>query len=190
MKSWRLVTDTKDTTPLVSFSGGGPRVSLGKIELVDISNYLNWLSDPEVNKYLEARHQKYSKSTLTQWISAHQDSNDSKIFSIIDDLDETPIGTLRISGINLRYKTCDVGLMIGDKNYWGKGYGTESIKQACTYLKDSGFRKVHAGAYSANIGSIKSFLKNDFSTEGYYIAEVIDDSTGMLDDVLLMSKFL
>ena len=184
------MNDNNCTSPLVSFSGSGPRVSLGKIELVDISNYLNWLSDPEVNKYLEVRHQNYSKSTLTQWISAQQDSNDSKIFSIIDDLNQTPIGTLRIYGINLRYKTCDVGLMIGDKNYWGKGYGTETIRQACTYLKESGFRKVHAGAYSANIGSIKSFLNNDFSTEGRFIAEVIDDSTGILDDILLMSKFL
>ena len=190
MKSWRLVTDTNYTSPLVSFSGGSPRVSLGKIELINISYYLNWLSDPEVNRYLEARHQKYSKSSLTQWISTHQDSNHSRIFSIIDDLNETPIGTLRISRINLMYKTCDVGLMIGDKNYWGKGYGTESIKKACTYLKDSGFRKVHAGAYSANIGSIKSFLKNGFSMEGRFIAEVTDDSTGMLEDVLLMSKFL
>jgi len=189
-KSWRLVTNTDYSSALFSFSGGGLRVSLGKIELVDISCYLKWLSDPEVNKYLEARHQKYSKSTLTQWIHANHNSKDSEIFSLIDDLSETPIGTLRISRINLRYKTCDLGLMIGDKNFWGKGYGTESIKKACTYLKDSGFRKVHAGAYSANIGSIKSFLKNDFSTEGRYIAEVIDDSTGMLDDILLMSKFL
>jgi ribosomal-protein-alanine N-acetyltransferase len=189
-KSWRLVTNTDYSSALFSFSGGGLRVSLGKIELVDISCYLKWLSDPEVNKYLEARHQKYSKSTLTQWIYASQNSKDSEIFSLIDDLNETPIGTLRISRINLRYKTCDLGLMIGDKNYWGKGYGTESIKKACTYLKDSGFRKVHAGAYSANIGSIKSFLKNDFFTEGRYVGEVIDDSTGMLDDILLMSKFL
>ena len=184
------MTKNNHTPPSLISSAGSPQVCLGKIQLVNISDYLNWLSDPEVNKYLEARHQEYDKSTLNQWISAHQNSNESEIFSIIDELNKIPIGTLRISRINLRYKTCDIGLMIGDKSYWNKGYGAESIKQACSYLKGSGLRKVHAGAYSSNISSIKSFLKNGFTIEGRQIAEVIDDSTGMLDDILLMSKFL
>ena len=57
--------------------------------------------------------------------------------------------------------------MIGDKKYWGKGYGTETIKLVVDYAFDRlGLNKVVAGAVAANQASIKAFQKVGFEIEG------------------------
>ena len=57
--------------------------------------------------------------------------------------------------------------MIGDKRYWGKGYGSEAISIMAHICYDKlQLRKITAGCYSNNTGMIKAFLNNGFKIEG------------------------
>ena len=58
----------------------------------------------------------------------------------------------------LHYGVTDVGLLIGDKSFWEKGYGSEAIGLVCDYALEIDLAKLTAGCYVSNAGSIKVFL--------------------------------
>ena len=60
----------------------------------------------------------------------------------------------------IKNKICDIGIMIGDKSSWGKGYASEVINVISRYaFRSLNVNKLTAGAISPNIGVIKAFLK-------------------------------
>ncbi|HEY5122999.1 MAG TPA: GNAT family protein, partial [Ignavibacteria bacterium] len=76
---------------------------------------------------------------------------------------------IKLGPINWIHRAGDISLLIGDKNYWGKGLATEAIK----ILVDFAFNvlnlhKVYAGYYESNAGSAKAFGKCGFEVEGKY----------------------
>ena len=64
--------------------------------------------------------------------------------------------------------------MIGDKEYWNKGYATESIKLISDHCKKKlKLRKLVAGTPSINYGMIKAFKKNGFKIEGNRVKQLL-----------------
>ena len=77
------------------------------------------------------------------------------------------IGTAKIGHINWRSGIADVGIMIGEKKYWGKGLGTEVVNLITKYAFDYlSLRKLVAGTNANNIGMCKCFFSNGFKKEG------------------------
>lgn len=166
------------------------RIHLQDIGSLELDLYLSWISNPQVNRFLEVRHENHNIESLGKWIVDQAKTKENLIFAILIKETGKPIGTIRISRINRMYGTCDLGLMIGNTEYWGKGYGLETIEVACDLMKEIGIRKVHAGAYHSNTASIKAFTKNGFSAEGRLIKQVRNELTDEFEDIVLMSKFL
>ena len=68
--------------------------------------------------------------------------------------------------------TVEVGIMIGDRDSWGKGYASEAIKALSSYAFESlNLKKLTAGMYKENLGSQKAFLRSGFSVEGELVSE-------------------
>jgi RimJ/RimL family protein N-acetyltransferase len=60
-----------------------------------------------------------------------------------------------------------MGLLIGEPASWGKGYATEAIVAVTAHaFSTMGLEKLYAGAYAANAGSIRAFLKAGWVEEG------------------------
>lgn len=77
------------------------------------------------------------------------------------------IGNIKIGPINWLNRFTDIRLLIGEKDCWGKGYASEAIGLVVDIAFNKlGLHKLWAGAYDANQGSVKSFIKNRFSIEG------------------------
>ena len=58
-------------------------------------------------------------------------------------------------------------MLIGDKSFWEKGYGSEAIGLVCDYaFRRLDLAKLTAGCYVSNAGSIKVFLNQWFIQEG------------------------
>jgi len=98
------------------------------------------------------------------------------------------VGTAKInyldeSGRNSR--TADIGIMIGERDYWGKGVATDALRTLCQYafvVQDA--RKLTAGAMAANEGAISAFKKIGFVEEGR-IRKKLLVSGKYMDHVLL-----
>jgi len=79
------------------------------------------------------------------------------------------IGTLKIGSINELTKTADIGIIIGDKSEWGKGYATDAISLAVSYcFNDLKLRKVTSGLMELNPAMNRVFLKLGFVEEGRF----------------------
>ncbi len=163
-----------------------------QIELRAISDefvskdYITWLNDPKVNKYLEVRHIESTLETQRRFINEVNKYTDGIIYGIF--CEEVFIGTIKVGPVSFKYLTAEVGLLIGNSNYWGRGIATEAIELMSEKARQVfGLRKLTAGAYDANLGSIKAFLANGFSIEGRLKSHVLDEFD-IPSDVIIMGK--
>jgi ribosomal-protein-alanine N-acetyltransferase len=146
----------------------GERIYLREIRLSDANkNYHDWMNDPEINQYLESRFERWSVSKLRRYISDIKRNPDNVFLTIVSKDGNKHIGNIKIGPINQRHGYADVGVIIGEKSFWGNGIATEAIKLVVDYAFNSlDLHKLTAGAYSCNIGSIRAFKKAGFSVEG------------------------
>ena len=105
---------------------------LSPINIYDADKFAEWLNDLEVTKYLAISHHQlnieHEKSILQDMIKKN-----TQIFSIIDKANDSLIGNCSLFDINHRSRKAELGIFIGDKEYWGKGFGTEAVKLILDY---------------------------------------------------------
>ena len=142
-------------------------IVLRKLSVNDVTiEYLGWLNDYEIVKYTESRHAVHTMESLKNFV-IHVNNESNYCFAIIDIQSGKHIGNIKIGNIHPMYKYADVGLIIGDKNFHGKGIATEALKLCVEFaFKQLKLHRLYAGIYDVNIGSIKAFEKAGFVREG------------------------
>lgn len=149
--------------------------------------YLKWLRDSEVIRFLESRWRSYTIDDLKLYVKSINESHDNYIFGIFLLESEKYIGNIKIGNINFIHRFGDIGLLIGDKSEWRKGYGTEAIQLATKFaFEDLDLRSFIAGIYSNNIASYKAFLKAGYEQVGLLKRIVLCE--GRYVDKILMQK--
>ena len=87
-------------------------------------------------------------------------------FSIRALADDKLIGFLGL-WLNLIHAEAWVGIGIGDRDYWGKGYGTDAMKLCLRYaFMELGLQRVSLGLHEYNARALKSYEKAGFRLEG------------------------
>jgi [ribosomal protein S5]-alanine N-acetyltransferase len=150
--------------PLIS----GSRLYLRPIEVTDASGaYLKWMNDPEITAMLESRFRRYSAEDLSDYILSMTTTGLNVFCAIILKETERHIGNIKMGPMHPYHLSGDIGLMIGEKDCWGKGFATEAISLMCAYgFNELGLHKITAGAYDNNQGSVQAFIKVGFEIEG------------------------
>lgn len=114
--------------------------------------YVGWLNDPDVVRYSEQRHQKHTMASCRQYWNSFAGS--PNFFWAIT-LRENPrdhIGNMN-AYVDDANKIADVGIMVGEKSFWHRGYGLEAWRAVCSFLLEvAGMRKVTAGTIASNAG--------------------------------------
>ena len=132
----------------------------------DISDkYLSWMNDKEVTATLDIgnRNKNVTRSDLLDYLDSHIDH--SYLIGIFT-LDGNHIGNYSYKK-NPIHKVATLGVVIGDKNYWGKSVviKTRSVILDWAFTKD-GTNKISSGCYSTNIPAILNFKKQKWTQEG------------------------
>jgi len=129
--------------------------------------YLSWINDPDVFQYLEVRFTEQTIGSLRDSVSQFNDSEDNLFLGIFIKEDGTHIGNIKLGPINPHHQSAPIGIIIGDRNHWGKAYATETIQALTEYaFRALNIHKLFAGCYSSNEGSRRAFLKVGFEEEG------------------------
>lgn len=161
----------------------GKTYSLSPLTQDDITEeYILWLNDPIVNKFLEVRHVIQSIETVTRYINQFYKDKEIYIWGIYS-IENRLIGTVNLQGVDRNHNVAELGLMIGNKDYWGKSASEEAISLVLDFAFDTlKLNRVTGGTYSTNIGMIftykclgfkregvmrKSFLEGDKYIDGY-----------------------
>lgn len=150
--------------------------------------YLSWMLDPEINQYLESRFAEHSVESLKAFIESTRESSHSILFGI-ESIDRgIHHGNIKLGPINPHHSSASIGLFIGDREAWGRGYATEAISLVSAWAFDElGLSKLYAGAYASNPASVAAFVKNGYEVEGTQRSHV-SLASGKRDDVVLVGR--
>ena len=146
----------------------GEKVVLRDITEADVTDrYLGFLNDPQVTTFLTTKPSEHTIESLRKFVKEKIDSKDCIFLSITDKKSGLHIGNIKIEPIDYENKKAVIGIMIGDKEFLGKGYGTDAMKTALDYcFCDLNLNKVALGVVSENIAASKSYRKAGFIVEG------------------------
>lgn len=164
----------------------GRDIYLRPISLDDISqNYVNWMNDPQINQYLESRFSEQTLDSVQDFVISMIESPENILFAICEQESGHHVGNIKIGPLNTIHSHAEIGLLIGKKECWGKGYGSEAIALVVEYaFKTLNIHRLTSGAYAENIGSVKAFQKNGFIIEGTYRNHVLHN--GVFVDCIRM----
>lgn len=119
----------------------------------DISErYVNWLNDPEVNQFLEVRFTHQTFKTARSYVLSFYGPVEKYIWGIFPNHDlRLIIGTITLQEINRNHGSGEIGLLIGDKSYWGKGAARGAMELVIEFAFDKlDLRRVTGGTYARN----------------------------------------
>ncbi|GIN86115.1 acetyltransferase [Heyndrickxia sporothermodurans] len=145
-----------------------PTITLRKMTSEDAEIYHVWRNDMEVmqstNPYLDLYHLDETKEFVNHVILG---SNTSKSYIIMDKESNTPIGITSLINIDYKNRHAECIIDIGEKNYWGKGCGTEALKLILEYaFLEMNLHRVSLRVFSFNNRAIKLYEKLGFKHEG------------------------
>ena len=133
--------------------------------------YLSWLRDYEVIKTINRLDyvRPVSFAEMKEYCETLMQSKGDIFLAVYDKGDNVFIGTIRAARINWYTRVADIGILIGDRDRWGKGIATDAIQTFCQYLFGIlGLRKLTAGLMSVNPALLKVFEKVGFQREGLF----------------------
>jgi RimJ/RimL family protein N-acetyltransferase len=140
----------------------GSRVYLRSLETGDASEaYAGWLNDPEVNKFLETK--SATQSSVLHFIEQKNLQPDALFFGIFVNETDLHIGTIKLDQIDSNRGSATLAIMVGDKQYWGQGYGAEAMKILIDFAhKNFDIDKFELGVVAENFTAINAYVKLGF----------------------------
>lgn len=147
----------------------GTKVRLRKKSLSDATNDYAWETDPDLARLDAAIPQKASFSRyLSDYTSALHRSFATRYSLAIETLDGRFIGNCVCYGINEHDNEAELGILIGDRDYWNKGYGTDAVTTLVNYIfHQTLLDRLFLKTLDWNIRAQQCFLKCGFTPYGY-----------------------
>jgi len=151
------------------FSGG--LVRLRAIEREDIPRFLRWFNDPEFVLLLH-QYEPLSREAEEEWFErniARAPPGEEYLFAIETLEGGVHIGNLGLHSVNWIDRRAVVGIGLGERDYWGKGYGTDALNILVRFAFDRlNLHKLFLYVNEQNPRAIRSYEKAGFRREGLY----------------------
>ncbi len=150
----------------------GTKVELKPFERHHIAKLVEWRNDPEVSYWSDGREPDYELTTLEEAEISFTNNVksgsklDGYMFSVYT-LDGQYIGVADYRDVDRIKRSCTIGIAIGEKDYWGNGYGSDAIDVLVEFLFNRlNLRRIQLDTWSGNERAIKSYQKCGFKIEG------------------------
>lgn len=165
----------------------GSQIYLRPLKLSDVNqNYLDWLSDPDVMNGIATSN--YDISSLETYVKDKISNENIYFLAIVFKENDLHIGNIKFDFYDVKANVTELGLLIGNKQYWGRGLA----KEACQLMINFAFstlryRKISLAVYENNIAAFNLYKSLGFKEEGRLIKHVFVN--GKYYDKFLMGKF-
>ena len=109
----------------------------------------------------------YTEQDAEDYIRAMLLADPDKCFAFAVTLNDEAIGSIGVfRGENIHSRTAELGYYLGEP-YWGHGYATGAVKQACEYVfEHSDIIRIYAEPFARNAASCRVLEKAGFRLEG------------------------
>lgn len=146
----------------------GDRVRLRAISRADTPYFLLWLNDPEIRANLRA-FEPLSEMAEERWVASLPDRVHDKVFAIEAQLDEQwlLVGTVGLHAIDYKDRHAEFGLIIGDKQHWGKGFGSDATRAMLRWgFGELNLHRIELEVYEFNVRARRMYERVGFAHEG------------------------
>jgi RimJ/RimL family protein N-acetyltransferase len=167
----------------------GQRVRLRPVEKDDLPRFVKWLADPELRSYLD-NHLAYSHVQEERWFERNLSAGSEQTWAVDAQPADTVgpwthIGSCGYHRVDWRNRAGEVGILIGPRDYWGKGFGTDAMQTLVAWgFYTLNLNRVELRVFSDNERAIRSYQKVGFQIEGRLRQGSY--ANGTYRDVLLM----
>lgn len=137
------------------------RIKVRQVEIEDAIYFTNWWNDGKLMESVGFKNGlNISLDKVKERLLKSIESNNTKIFIVIDSINNKPIGELSYGQLDNEDKSCRIGMKICDLSYQGKHYGLESLCEFNKYLFDTfSLDKIFIDTLLANTKAINLYKK-------------------------------
>ena len=149
--------------------------------------YVSWLNDREVVRYSQQGFRKHTPAECRRYFESFKGT--PHYFWAVTTIDPALgyIGTMN-AHVYPRHRQADIGILLGERSAWGKGFGLEAWSAACDYLfRKAGMRKITAGALSVNSRMLSLMKRAGMVPDGRRVRQCIFEGNEV--DVIHMAMF-
>lgn len=153
---------------------------------LDLSkNYFQWFNDAEVMRYMYRGLMPNTEESMGAFYQSISRSATDAVFAIVVKDGDVHIGNTGLHHIDWVNRRAEFGIIIGEKDCWGRGYGSE----AAALMVEYGFRRlnlhrIYLGVHAEHAAGVRAYEKAGFTVEGRLRDEFFRD--GRYADRLIM----
>lgn len=145
----------------------GERIGLGPLRGDLLDTYLRWVNDLRVSRTLALPSRPHTRAMQERWLEGSLVSRDDVIYTIYVLEAMRPIGNIGLHDIDHGSATAEFGILIGEVDAWGQGYGTEATKLILNYGFDVlGLHNVQLECYANNPAGVRVYERAGFKHVG------------------------
>lgn len=166
----------------------GDSINLCPIDLENAKLYTKWDNDPQVRRYARNMIPHTIDEIRKRYEPEKERTKSSINFEVWHKKDKKLIGLAGFNRIKWYDRNTNIFAIIGEKDYWGQGIGTEIARLLIEYgFKELYLHKIKAGIFSTNISSLRVAEKAGFKYEATHKEEIYID--GAFVDQTILSIF-
>ena len=143
----------------------GKNVILRSKKMEDVNNDFSWRTNEELSRLDATTPINLSIGEFRRYSKQEIDfPSPSSVRLAIDTIDGKHIGNMMCYDINTLMGECEIGIMIGDRDYWNHGYGFDSMVGLLDHMFTyRGMYKIYLHTLVWNTRAQKSFQKCGFT---------------------------
>lgn len=164
----------------------GEKVRLRAMERTDLPRFVAWLNDPEVRR------------GISQFLPMSQ-AQEERWFETVLELprEEQPfavdvrrrrwalVGSCGLFRFDRQARSAELGIMVGEKSLWGRGYGTATMRTLVRHGFDTlNLNRIYLRVYESNLRAMRVYDRVGFREEGRLRQDHFAD--GRYEDTVIM----
>ena len=163
----------------------GDRINLRAREEQDTEIFHRWFNDAEVTRFLGVPFPAISLSQQRTFVQQIDSDRNRRAYSIVLK-NGALIGNCELRSIDWIARSCELAIAIGEKQYWGQGYGGEALTLLLRIAFDGlNMHKVWLTCATYNERGLRAYHRSGFREDGRLRDDRFID--GRYHDTLVMS---
>ena len=157
--------EQRDTVPIINIVGR--LVALGPIRQDLVPTYTRWMNDFAMLRTLGQPVRPMTQEREQGWYDGATRADDMFTFTIYERATGVPIGNTSLMSVDWRNRTAEYGILIGEADARGKGFGTEATSLMLDFAFTAlGLHSVYLRVFEYNLGGQRAYARAGFQEVG------------------------
>jgi len=129
-------------------------------------SYLRWFEDNQTNRFISYARKSQNLEDLKDYVMNRVNQPDIVFLGIFDKNSNHHIGNIKYEPVNSQEGYAIMGILIGERDYRGKGVAGEVLTASAAWLKSyRSINQILLGVSRSNTGAIRTYEKTGFVIE-------------------------